>query len=346
MLDYFITTEDITVLDAMKKIGQNTRGVLFATRNNKLVGVMTDGDIRRYILECGKLDEKISKILNYTPCYIMVDDIVDYKLYMKKAGITAVPIVDKTLEIIRIEFLNELQNVVINNLNIPVVIMAGGKGTRLQPYTDILPKPLMPIGDMTITERIMEKFEQFGCSKFDIIVNYKRNLIKAYFAEADIKRNINFVDEDVYLGTGGGLSLLKGRYNQTFFMTNCDILIEGRYDEMLEYHKENRNIITIVCAKKKVQIPYGIVELGDNNKVKKFVEKPCYSILTNSGFYILEPDFLNKIKENVFIHITDIIEKCINDGEKVGVYTIEEEKWMDMGQVEELEKMKQKLRRE
>ena len=221
--------------------------------------------------------------------------------------------------------------------------MAGGKGTRLYPYTQILPKPLIPIGEKTITEHIMSRFMKYGCKSFEMIINYKRNLIKSYFLDNEDTYDITFIDEKQFLGTGGGLKLLKGKIDTTFFMTNCDILIEEDFDRILEYHQKNNNIITVVCAKKNMTIPYGMVEVSESGKALALREKPCFSFLTNSGFYVIEPEFLDMIPDNTFIHITDVIQRCIDMKMQVGVYTIPEEKWLDMGQLEEMEKMKKRL---
>ena len=221
--------------------------------------------------------------------------------------------------------------------------MAGGKGTRLYPYTQILPKPLIPIGEKTITEHIMSRFKEYGCSHFDMIVNYKKHFIKSYFLDNENTVDVDFIEETEFLGTGGGLRLLEGKYQSTIFMTNCDILIEEDYAKILEYHKKNNNIITMVCAEKNMLIPYGTVEISETGQALALKEKPRLSFITNTGFYVIEPEFLNMIPENTFIHITDIIQNCIDTGKKVGVYKILEEKWLDMGQMEEMERMRQKL---
>ena len=259
---------------------------------------------------------------------------------MKANNITSVPIVNDRFNIITIKFLNAETAYKSSDLHIPVVIMAGGKGTRLSPYTDVLPKPLIPIGNETITELIMSRFKKFGCSEFNMIVNYKRNLIKAFFSEADKLYNVRFTDEEKFLGTAGGLKLIENNYKSTFFLTNCDILIEADYADILSYHRVNKNILTVVCAAKKVEIPYGTVEINKDGNIVKLNEKPTFSFMANTGFYVVEPKFIQYITENTFVHITDIIEKCINMGERIGMYPVSENAWFDMGQKNELERMK------
>ena len=156
---------------------------------------------------------------------------------------------------------------------LPVVIMAGGLGTRLYPYTKILPKPLIPVGEMPIVEHIIHRFADVGCSAFTMIVNYKKSMIKSYFNDLQKDYTVDYVDEDTPLGTGGGLSLLKGKVTQTFFLTNCDILIDADFGDIYQYHKEKGNVITMVCAVKHFTIPYGVVELGGDGDISGITRK-------------------------------------------------------------------------
>lgn len=343
ILSDFIVNEEQTVLEVMKVIDINTKGIAFVCKDNKLLGVVTDGDIRRFILRRGDLNSPIKEIANYNPKYVYNEEKIDDIAYMKKHSITALPQVDKEKHIITIHFLYDYKPVVKAKLNVPVVIMAGGKGTRLYPYTQILPKPLIPIGDKTITEIIMDYFEAYGCKHFDMIVNYKKNFIKSFFIDNETKRDVSFIEEEEFLGTGGGLKLLEGRYKDSFFVTNCDIIIEEDYAKILKYHKKHGNIITMVAATKRTTIPYGTIELDEEGQVKKINEKPSFTFLTNTGLYVLEPEFLKKIPGNTYIHITDIIQNGIDNNEKVGIYPISENAWLDMGQMEELEKMRERL---
>lgn len=339
----FIVSQENSVLQVMKAIDTNAKGIAFICENDHLQAVVTDGDIRRYILSKGNLDLPIRGIANYQPRYVTNEETVDYIAIMKKYSITALPIVNKEMKILTIRFLYDNKPLRNTNMNVPVVIMAGGKGTRLYPYTQILPKPLIPIGDKTITEIIMDHFEAYGCKHFDMIVNYKKNFIKSFFVDNETKRDVEFVEEADFYGTGGGLRLLEGKYKNSFFVTNCDILIEEDYSEIMKYHKEQKNIITIVSATKNTVIPYGTIELSTEGQVIKLNEKPHFSFLTNTGLYVLEPKFLEKIPKDTFINITDVIQNCIDMGEKVGIYPISENAWMDMGQMEELEKMRERL---
>lgn len=221
--------------------------------------------------------------------------------------------------------------------------MAGGLGTRLHPYTKILPKPLIPIGEIPIVEHIINRFYIYGCRDFFLVVNHKKNMIKAYFYELDKDYKVSYADEEKPLGTGGGLSLLRGIINSTFILTNCDILIEEDYEKIYTFHKKEKNFITMVCSLKKIIIPYGVVEIGQNGEIKTMKEKPELSFLTNTGMYIVEPRVIDELEDNQPIGFPDIIEKYKQAGEKIGVYPIGENNWLDMGQLDAMEEMRKRL---
>ncbi|MCM1112004.1 MAG: sugar phosphate nucleotidyltransferase [Muribaculum sp.] len=259
--------------------------------------------------------------------------------------ITALPIVDEARRIQKI-YVKELDEdeEYLGSLNIPVVIMAGGLGTRLYPYTKILPKPLIPVADIPISERIIEAFRKRGCDEFHMIVNYKKNMIKAYFNDTDRDYHIRFWDEDIPLGTGGGLALLKAHIKGTFVLTNCDILILDDVRKIVEYHKANGNQATMVCSLKNFEIPYGIVNFVEGGEISSFEEKPKMSFFTNTGYYILEEEIFQYIEQGEKIDMPDIFERMRQAKQKVGVYPIGENAWLDMGQFDSMESMERKLK--
>ena len=175
-----------------------------------------------------------------------------------------------------------------------------------------------------------------------MIVNYKKEMMKAYFGN-DKQYDITWYDEQKPLGTGGGLCYLKGKINETFFFTNCDNLLLSNYESMLRFHRENHNVITMICAYKNIKIPYGVIEMGLNGSIEAMKEKPELSFLTNTGIYIVEPEVLDDIEYNVPIGFPDIIENERKKGKKVAIYPVSENEWLDMGQLSELEKMRVKL---
>lgn len=343
--DLFIS-EDITIKDAIKRLDETAKKILLVIRDNRLVGIITDGDIRRWILKNGNLYESATHVMNKSPKFVYEKDKASAKDILKKKMIEAIPVLNINNEVIDIVFWNDSFKYKFNHYNKlenSVVIMAGGKGARLAPYTNILPKPLIPIGDVPIVERIINTFADYGCSKFYMTVNYKKNMIKAYFNELDKDYQVEYIEEEKPLGTAGSLSLLKDKLKDTFFISNCDILIDGNYSDMLKYHKKHNNKITLITSLKHYTIPYGVIEIGENSHVEKMIEKPEYDFLVNTGMYILEPETLNDIPENTFYHITELISYYIEKGEKIGIYPVSDKEWLDMGQFKEMENMLERL---
>lgn len=343
-LDKYIVSQSDNILEVLKKIDENGKGIVFICDEKKLLASVTDGDIRRNIIKNNNLDQSVKNIGNYSPYFKKCNQKFDCKKYMREKCINSLPILDENMNIIDIKFLKEdIEKALKNKIDLPIVIMAGGKGTRLKPFTNILPKPLIPINEKTITEHILENFEKHGCKEFYMIINYKKNFIKSYFTELDKNFNIQFIEEKEFLGTGGGISLLKNKIKGTFFLTNCDIIINHNYAKILEKHNQMKNLLTIVCAEKNQVLPYGIINTYEDGFVKSLEEKPNFSFTVNTGVYIIEPKIFDYIPKNSFIHITEIIENCLKNGEKIGAYTLKDEEWLDMGQFDELEKMKERL---
>ena len=341
-LQKFLGTMNLTISEAMQRIDNNAYGILFIVdTNRKLLGCVTDGDIRRYLLAGGKMSSVAAGAANKNPKVARSDD--EARALYHKKNYVVIPIVDAKGVVVAMYTGDGHQMRNRKALNIPVVINAGGRGTRLDPFTKILPKPLIPVGDIPILEHIMKEYQAYGCNEFHIIVNYKKNLIKAYFADNENHYNIIWYDEEKPLGTGGGLTLLKGKFKDAVFFANCDTLLTANYESMLHFHKENENVITMVCAYKNLNIPYGVVEMGVNGVIKKMKEKPVMSFLTNTGVYVVEPEIIDNMEDGVNIGFPDIIERERNNGKRVAVFPISENDWMDMGQLSELEKMRIKL---
>ena len=342
-LQKFICEKGLTVAEAMRKIDKNTTGILFIVNpNGVLLGCITDGDIRRFLLSGGEMSAMAIDAANKTPR--LAKSLEEARILYHKKNYIVIPILDEEGRVIDL-YSGEsgFQKKLRNPLNIPVVINAGGRGTRLDPFTKVLPKPLIPVGELPIIELIMQEYQSYSCNEFHIIVNYKRNLMKAYFADNDNDYNITWYDEETPLGTGGGLSLLRGKLNRTFFFTNCDTLIQTNYESLLDFHVDSENVITMVCAHKNLTIPYGVIEMGENGVIDGFREKPMLSFLTNTGMYLVEPEVLDQVEDNVPVGFPDVVERVRQLGKNVAVYPISESEWMDMGQLSELEKMRKRL---
>lgn len=343
-IETYIVDKAYSLEQTMKAIDGNSMGFALVCEGRRLFGIVTDGDIRRYLLTGGTLKETICNAVNKKPYFVHENERHLAAAIMAREAITVIPVVNDNHELVDIIF--DRPNIRASkkkNINVPLVIMAGGKGTRLWPYTDILPKPLIPIDGITITEQIMNRFSEYGCNDAYIIVNYMKDFIKAYFNEKAVGQTVHFIEEEKFLGTGGGLKYIKGLINETFFMTNCDVLIDCDYAKILDFHKEHKNTITMICAKKNMVIPYGTVEIDDKQQILSLKEKPAIEYNINTGVYLIEPELLDLIPENESIHFPQLIELAMRNSQKVGTYIIDGEQWMDMGQMEELQQMKHKI---
>jgi NDP-sugar pyrophosphorylase family protein len=244
------------------------------------------------------------------------------------------PVVNDEKEITEIYYWEDIFDKKIkpkNQFNLPVVIMAGGIGSRLRPLTNVLPKPLIPVNEKTILEEIFDRFAEHGCDEFHVSVNYKADLIEYYIRGQNIPYNISFFNEIKPLGTAGSLSMLKDKIKQTFFVSNCDILIDQDYSDILDYHRSNKNEITIIAALKHYPIPYGTLRTGENGSLESLDEKPELTFKINSGMYILEPSVIDKIPKNKLFHITQLITEVNISSGKIGVFPVSEKSWHDLG---------------
>ena len=336
---------NITIRQAMKKISQSgEKCLVIVDEKNILLGTLSDGDLRKAILNGSEMNDSIQQIYQSNPT-VLIDgeyEKEDIKKIFTQQRFDLIPVVNNRGELIDIF----LWDKILNNgkkdqkvkLNIPVVIMAGGKGTRMEPFTKVLPKPLVPIQEKPIIEHIIERFTEIGCSDFYLTVNYKGKILKAYFEELQPEYDIAFVDENEPLGTAGSLQYLKGKFDKPFFVTNCDIIIKADYASLYKFHQKNNYDITLVASAKEYIIPYGTCELNAEGYLSHINEKPMYNFLINTGLYILNPDVLNIIPENKFYHITHLIEDAKNQGKKIGVFPVDDDDWIDIGQWAEYKK--------
>jgi dTDP-glucose pyrophosphorylase len=328
-------------MEIMEKAGKR---VLLLTDAGKLVGIVTDGDIRRWILMGGGLDSPAMEVATRTPRTIRASEFTlpAARQIMQNLQIDIIPVVDANNNLVDVCFWKDIFEKCSPKsepLTCPVVIMAGGKGSRLDPITRVLPKPLIPIGDKPIIERIIDSFTSFGCNDFIVSVNFKSALLKAFFAEANLPGTISYIEETSPLGTAGALAGLRGRLREPFFVTNCDVLVRSDYTEALRQHKERNATITILAALKHYRIPYGVVRTGENGRMTNIDEKPTMDFLINTGVYILSPAALEYLKPNTPCHMTDLIAIVQKDGGTINVHPVSENAWMDMGQVTELKTM-------
>ena len=332
------------ILIALKQMDSSKTKLLFVFDGDKFIGLLTIGDIQRAILKDIDLSASILTILDKNKIYASIDEsIEDIKNKMSRLRAECMPVIDENGNLAKVYSWKDLFGNKVQaeypSLNIPVVIMAGGMGSRLAPLTNIYPKPLIPIGEKTIVESIMDKFVNYNCHDFYMSVNYKADTIKNYFNFINNPEyNVSYFQEEKPMGTAGSLRLLKDKINSTFFVSNCDILIEEDYANILEYHRNNKNELTVVAAVKTISIPYGTIITGENGLLESIEEKPTLSFKINTGLYILEPSLLNDIPDE-FFHITHLMEKLKAQGRRVGVYPISQNDWKDMGDWKEYLKL-------
>jgi dTDP-glucose pyrophosphorylase len=340
---------DITIRQSMKVLEKTAeKCLLVVDENNKLLGTLTDGDLRRSILDGVKFSEHISASYNSEPTVLIKEKYTkeEAKQLLRDLKLDLIPIVDENNLVVEYVTWLDLGDEVQPKIklgNVPVVIMAGGKGTRMEPFTKILPKPLVPIQEKPIIEHIIERFLDIGCSDFHLTVNYKGKILKAYFEEVQPDYQVHFVDEHEPLGTAGSLRFLDDKFNQPFFVTNCDIIIKTDYSDLYEFHQKGDYDITLVASEKEYIIPYGTCQLNKDGHLDHINEKPTYYFLINVGLYILNPDVLKLIPENKFYHITHLIEDAKNKGKKVGIFPIDDDAWVDVGEWSEYQKAVEQL---
>ena len=330
-----------SILAALKQMDASRHKLLIVVKDDKFFNLISIGDIQRAILKGVDLSTPLDNILR-SDTKVAKDSKPreEVNQYVKEHKNEFMPIVDEQNNIVDVVFWDDLFHTRVGrrteDFNLPVVIMAGGQGTRLRPLTNVLPKPLIPIGEQTMMEDIMDRFVECGCKNFYVSVNYMADFIRHYFDNFS-KHNyhIEYFQEDKPLGTAGSLHLLKGKINDTFFVSNCDSILDEDYGEILRYHRENKNEITVVSVMKSMYIPYGTLETGEDGLLKFIQEKPELTFKINTGMYILEPQLINEIPQDEFYHITFLIEKLMKEGRRVGVYPVNEGSWIDVGNWDE-----------
>ena len=343
----FIGKKELSVVEAMQKIESTAKGIIFIVdENGALIGSLTDGDVRRYIIKTGGLQGTVEQMMHERVRYFKAGEEERAHDLMAKESIRVVPVVDDALQVIDIILDSEKVAKVVDKSalkNIPVIVMAGGKGTRLYPYTKILTKPLIPIGDIPILQRILDQLNHYGADIFYITVNYKKEIIKAFFHELNPPYKIEFVEENEPMGTAGSIRLIEHDFNTPVIVTNCDILIDVDYGKLMKYHTEAKNDITIVSSLKVTTIPYGVINAEKDGVISSMSEKPQLSHFINTGMYVINPEFFVRIPKDRVFHMTYLTDVLLNEGRKVGMYPISENSYLDMGQFEEMKRMEERI---
>ena len=332
------------IIQALKKMDEAEVKMLFVYDESKFISILTIGDIQRAIIKGVDMNQPVMSIIDLNKKFASpADSRESIREKMMTLRAECMPVVDDNGNIVDAYFWNDVfKHTEVQKrekIDLPVVIMAGGKGTRLKPITNVIPKPLVPVGDKTILEVIMDQFEGIGCRKFYMSVNYKADMMEYYLSQLDHKYDIEFFMEDKPLGTIGSVSLLKGKIITPFFVSNCDSINDQDYRDVYDYHVQNKNDLTIVTMVKSFRIPYGVIETGEDGIMTALREKPELNYQVNTGAYILNPECIDEIPEGEFFHITHLMEKITARGGRVGCFPVSEGSWHDMGEWPEYLKM-------
>tara|TARA_X000000950_G_scaffold289243_1_gene411173 strand:+ start:18466 stop:19530 length:1065 start_codon:yes stop_codon:yes gene_type:complete len=334
--------ENISIKNAVKKMDlEKLDSLVVQNSRKKVIGVFTMGDFRRAVFKGLDINTKISSLINkefkfLTQGYSKKEA---KQIFIENDLILDIPVLDKRFKLTKVikkkEVFNSKLKKKFNLKNFSVFIMAGGKGTRLDPFTRILPKPLIPYGNEPILKIIMDDFKKFGFENFFISIFEKKNMIKAYFSDNRSSYKINFVEEKKPLGTAGSLKLIANKLKKTFIVTNCDILIFSNYLAIIDFHKKNNYDLTLISSIRNHVVPYGVCETDNKGELKKINEKPEYNFFVNTGFYIIEPKVIKLIPTNKQYNMNELINAVKKRGMKVGVFPVSEGSWIDIGQWDE-----------
>ncbi|MDC0460784.1 sugar phosphate nucleotidyltransferase [Candidatus Pelagibacter sp.] len=330
-----------SIRESLKKMDvENKNSLVVLGNDNRVLGVFSSGDFRRAVFKGVDVNQEISLAMNKKFNYLIKGYSKDEarEIFIRNSLVQEVPILDKKFQLLEIikrnDFIDDqdLNSENFNFKDISVVIMAGGKGTRLDPFTRILPKPLFPLGDKPIILEIMNSFNKFNVSNFYISINDKAKIIKAYFHQHNFPYVVNYIEEDKPLGTAGSLRMIKDKIKSTFFLTNCDILIYSHYPSIMEFHKKNNHDLTLVTSLRNYSIPYGVCDIDKSGQLIKMNEKPEYDFLVNTGLYVLEPKILELIPKNKVFDMSELINLLNKKKMKIGVFPVSEKSWIDLGQ--------------
>jgi dTDP-glucose pyrophosphorylase len=334
----------------MVRLGQTAKNCLFVVDGEGVViGTLTDGDLRRGILKGFELDSSIDGLFNPNPVVVREcdnpEEVARRLLTLHK--IDVVPVLDARDRMVQYltweDVFGEGQQGKKPALDATVIVMAGGTGSRLEPFTKVLPKPLIPVHDKPIVEHIIDRFVDQGAVDFWLTVNYKSKILKAFFEDRNPEYGLRFIEEPEPMGTAGSLQFVKGHVSAPFFVTNCDIIINADYRSILEFHKDEGHAITLVGSTVHYQIPYGTCVLNSSGTLDRIDEKPAYDFLVNTGMYVLDPHVLDLIPPSGAFHTTQLIKTAVEHGHTVGVFPVSEDAWIDVGQWREYQRATERL---
>jgi len=329
-----LVNPETPIIDSIRIIdGAALQIALVVDEHNRLMGTVTDGDIRRAILRGVSLESPVKYIMHANPVKSHVSDKKQAILaMMRNKGLRHIPVLDDEGRIARIEILDELiQSHTRHNW---VVLMAGGLGTRLSPMTDSCPKPLLKVGTKPILETILDNFIEHGFYRFYLSVNYRADMIRDYFGDgAKWGVEIRYIHESQRLGTAGALSLIHEPPSEDMIVMNGDLLTKVNFQQLLDFHKQTNASATMCVREFEYQVPYGVVQV-DQHRLTSIVEKPTERYFVNGGIYVLSPEMLRHVPKETFFDMPSLFEQAIAHQMGASVFPIREY-WIDIGRMDD-----------
>lgn len=319
-----------SILEVMTKINDSaSKFAMILDDKNKLLGTVSDGDIRRGLLKGIQLSESVDKVMNRSPRSVKRGTSKDQIMQlMRELKITHIPVLDDSGVVVDVETLDEMLSVQPKENH--VILMAGGLGSRLGHLTQDVPKPMLKVGNKPILETIISNFRCYGFKNFHLSVNYKSNIIEDYFKDGkDFGVHISYIKETKKLGTAGSLSLYMESNNLPFIVMNGDLLTKINFDSLLKEHTARGNLATMCVRQYEYQVPYGVI-MSDGEKMTGIEEKPLQSFFVNGGIYVFEPSVLKEIPKDIYLDMPTLFQSLMAKDCKVGIYPIHEY-WLDIG---------------
>jgi len=322
MIERIRVRADGSILDAMQAI--NAGGVEIAVvvdDEGRLLGLLSDGDIRRAILNGFTLEAPIADVLNRRPLSLPETATRDEILtVMGRHSIRQIPLVDDKGRVKQIAWITDLIRTDLRPNH--AIIMAGGKGKRLYPLTRDIPKPMLEVGGRPILEHIIDQLRQYGIFRITLAVNYLRDVIKDHFGTGDrFGVQIDYLEEDQPLGTAGALSLLPDKPSHPFLLLNGDLMQQVNFASLLSFHVRNDFQATMCSVRYSMELPFGLIEV-DGSQLTRLVEKPVHTMNANAGIYVMNPGVLDLLRRNEPCNATDLLQRLLEAGKRVGVFTL------------------------
>ena len=330
-----------TVLEALAAVNESRNLTVFITdENGSLLGTLTDGDVRRYLLKGGQLTDCVENAAHKNFAKVLVDDkdILRTLRTFKSKGIKQVPCVDQKGKIIDVYDLVAYKS----HLPIDAVLMAGGKGERLRPLTEKIPKPLVKVGDKCIIDYNIDRLIEFGVKNISVTVNYLKEQLHDHFAEPRMGVKIDTVEEPKFLGTIGSIQFVKEFKNDTILVMNSDLFTNIDFEDFYLHFREHDAMMSVAAVPYTINVPYGIFDL-DGREIKGVKEKPIYNYYANAGIYLFKREALDLIPKDAFFNATDLIDAVTAKGKRVIRYPLSGY-WIDIGQHADLAKAQDLVR--